>query len=307
LNEVVVSLRGQKIDRIFSGYFDRILIDAPCSAEGTIRKTKAVLYHWGLKNIERMARLQKGLLVSAFRALRSGGTLVYSTCTIAPEENEAVISYLLARFPEAEIMPIVLSHVKMRPGIAKWQRVRFDERVERCVRILPQDNNTAPFFIAKITKRGIHRDRVSFMGKIEFDRTAVTYFSRRFGVDPRQFDGFSIFQYKGALFIATPLVYAYRETKAVRKGLEFGKIYRDEIKPDNDAVQIFARQAPQNVCAIKEYELKKFLKGERIGVPAVENMSKGFVIVMYKKLPIAIGRYDGREIKSEIKRERRIQ
>ncbi|UCG93293.1 MAG: NOL1/NOP2/sun family putative RNA methylase [candidate division WOR-3 bacterium] len=305
LNEAVVGFRGQRIDRALSDYFDRILIDAPCSAEGTIRKSKAVLYHWGLKNIQRMARIQKGLLVSGFRALRPGGTLVYSTCTIAPEENEGVVSYLLEKFPEAELMPISIPHFKIRTGTLKWQGESFDSRVKNCARIVPQDNDTAPFFIAKITKRGVYRNRVDYMGKIEFEGTAVGLLARRFGIHAEQLKGYSIFHDRGASYITTPQVYSFREARALRKGLELGKVYGNEIKPDNDFVQIFAKRVNKNFYDMKEWEAKKFLKGESIRVSSHSNMSEGFVIVMYKNLPIAIGRYNGREIKSEIKRERR--
>jgi NOL1/NOP2/sun family putative RNA methylase len=306
LNEAVIILRGQRIDKILPDYFDRILIDAPCSAEGTIRKSKAVLYHWGLKNIQRMAKIQKGLIVSGFRALQPGGTMVYSTCTLAPEENEGVVAYLLDRFPEAEIMPITIPNFKIRPGITKWQGETFDKRLKSCARILPQDNDTAPFFIARIIKRGVFKRRIDYMGKIEFEGSAVEHFYRRFGVDPKRFKGYSIFQNKGMSFISTPQVYSFWEVKTIRKGLEFGKIYGQEIKPDNDLIQVFGKKANRNYYEIKEHQLNKFLKGETIRIDSRSGISNGFVIVTYKKMPIAIGKYNGKEIKSEVKRERRI-
>lgn len=306
LNEAVIILRGQRIDKILPDYFDRILIDAPCSAEGTIRKSKAVLYHWGLKNIQRMAKIQKGLIVSGFRALQPGGTMVYSTCTLAPEENEGVVAYLLDRFPEAEIMPITIPNFKIRPGITKWQGETFDKRLKSCTRILPQDNDTAPFFIAKIIKRGMYKRRIDYMGKIEFQGSAVEHFYRRFGIDPERFKGYSIFQNKGMSFISTPQVYSFWEIKTIRKGLEFAKIYGQEIKPDNDFIQVFGKKANRNYYEIKEYQLKKFLQGETVKIDSRPGISKGFVIVTYKKMPIAIGKYNGKEMKSEVKRERRI-
>lgn len=305
LNEAVINLRGQRVDKVLPNYFDRILIDAPCSAEGTIRKSKSVLYHWGLKNIQRMAKIQKGLIVSGFRALRPGGTMVYSTCTIAPEENEGVIAYLLERFPEAELMPIIIPHFKTHSGIIKWQGESFDKRLKYCTRILPQDNDTAPFFIAKITKRGVHKRRIDYMGKIEFEGSAAEHFSRRFGIDPKCLTGYSIFQNRGMSFISTPQVYSFWEMKAIRKGLEFGKIYGQDIKPDNDFIQLFGKKANRNFYEIKEWQLKKFLKGETVKINFQSGISDGFIIVTYKKLPIAIGKYNGKEIKSEVKRERR--
>ncbi len=306
LNEAVIALRGQRIDKVLPDYFDRILIDAPCSAEGTIRKSKVVLYHWGLKNVQKMAKIQKGLIVSGFRALRPGGTMVYSTCTVAPEENEAVIAYLLEKFPEAELMPITIPHFKIRPGITQWQGESFDKRLRRCARILPHDNDTAPFFIAKITKRGLFRQRVDYMGKIEFEGSAVEHFDRRFGIDTKRFKGYSIFQRREISFISTPQVYSFWEVKTVRKGLELGKIYGQDIKPDNDFVQLFGRKPMKNYYEMKEWQLKKFLKGETLRIHSQPGIEVGFIILTYKKLPVAIGRYNGKEVKSAVKRERRI-
>ncbi|MGB3341224.1 MAG: RsmB/NOP family class I SAM-dependent RNA methyltransferase [bacterium] len=306
LNEAVISLRGQRIDRVLPDYFDCILIDAPCSAEGTIRKSKAVLYHWGVKNIERMAKIQKGLIISGFRALRPGGTMVYSTCTIAPEENEAVVAYLLHKFPEADLMPISIPHFKSRPGITRWQNESFDKRLIHGARILPQDNDTAPFFIAKITKMGVCRQRVDYMGKIEFEGSAIELFCRRFGVGTESFQGFSVFQKDGLTYIATPQVYSFWEMKSIRKGLEIGKIYNHEIKPDNDFVQLFGKIPAKNFYEVEEYQIKKFLRGEIVKVDSNRSLEKGFIILLYKKFPIAAGRFNGKEIKSAVKRQRRI-
>ena len=308
LNEVVISLRGQRIDRVFPDYFDRILVDAPCSAEGTVRKSKAVLFHWGTRNIERMARIQKGLIVSAFRALRPGGVMVYSTCTIAPEENESVVAYLLERFPEADLMSVSIPGIKLRPGINGWQVEHFDSRIKRCVRVLPQDNDTAPFFIAKIAKMGFQKKRVDYLGKIEYDQSVVTALTRRFGIDEACFQKYAVFhtQDRDSAYIATPEVYSFREVRASRKGLEFGKMYDQEIKPDNDCIQIFGKKAKENVYEMTGGELRRFLKGETVRVGSVHGLTKGFVMLAYRKLPVAIGRYNGQTIKSAVKRERRI-
>lgn len=306
LNEVLIGIRGQKIDRVFPDYFDRILIDAPCSAEGTIRKSKAVLFHWGLRNIEKMARIQKGLIVAGFRALRPGGILVYSTCTVAPEENEAVIDYLLQKFPEADLMPISIPRFKKRAGIKKWQNQSFDKRVVNCARVLPQDNDTAPFFIAKITKLGVDRQRVGYLGKIEFEGSAIELFCRRFDVKPMRFDGFSVFQKENTSYIATPEVFSFYEMKALRKGLEVGIIYGQEIRPDNDFIQLFGDKPGKNYYDVKGYQVNRFLKGEVVKTGPRTSLERGFVILLYKNIPIAVGRYNGKEIKSTVKRQRRI-
>lgn len=306
MNEVVICVNGQKIHRVFTDYFDRILIDAPCSAEGTIRKSKAVLFHWGIKNIKRMSRLQVGLLVAAFRALRPGGSLVYSTCTIAPEENEMVVSYLLEKFPEAELLPIEVAGFKLRPGIKDWQGVRFDPRIDHCVRVLPQDNDTAPFFIARLTKKGIQKPRMDYLGRIEQDHSLLDLLTRKFGVTQDRFKSHAVFKMRDESYVSTREAFSFREMKALRKGLEFGKVYDQEIKPDNDLIQMFGSHATRNRVELKEYQVKKFLRGELVKTGPLPEIEKGFVIVYLKDLPIGMGKYNGSEIRSAIRRDRRI-
>jgi len=302
INEAVIGQRGEKIGRALPDYFDRVLIDAPCSAEGTVRKSRAVLYHWGLKNIERMAWIQKGLIVSGYQALRPGGTMVYSTCTIAPEENEEVIDYLLRKHPDAELQPVQLSDFRIRAGVTEWENRSFDARVRECGRILPQDNDTAPFFLARIEKPDLPRERVGVHGRIEFNNEAVQLLNRRFGIGPERLKGRAVFPEGDTVYIATPEAFAFREIKTLRRGLELGKVYGAEIKPDNDFIQIFGRQPPRNYYEAGDDELVKFLRGGKIDNPA----EPGFVIIIYKNLAVGVARANGRELKSAIERERRI-
>lgn len=151
-NVVVCRSDGVMLAKKLSNTCDRVLVDAPCSSEGTIRKTREALNRWSLRGIDNFSRIQKGLICAGYQALKPGGIMIYSTCTIAPEENEAVVAYLLKRFPEAEIMPIELNNFQMRPALTEWADNFFPAAVERCRRILPQDNNTEAFFVAKIRK-----------------------------------------------------------------------------------------------------------------------------------------------------------
>lgn len=305
LNEVVISLSGQKVHRVFCDHFDRVLVDAPCSGEGTIRRSRAVLSHWGLKNIERMARLQIGLAVSGFRALRPGGYMVYSTCTIAPEENEGVVSYLLGKFPEAELRTVRLRDFKTRPGITQWPGARLDPRVEKCVRILPQDNDTAPFFVALLAKRGRPISPPFRPGPGASDRGLLSAFAARFGVAPERFAPHVVYRHQEENWISTREVFAFEAARVRRKGLEFGREYDHEPKPDNDMVQIFGAAATRNTIDMDETSIRKFLRGELVGVGPVPGAAPGFVIVRYRDLAVGVGRYNGRDVKPAIRRERR--
>src|SRR3989344_3378720 len=106
--------------------FDKILLDAPCSAEGTVRKDWKVLSRWSEHLIKTLSRLQKHLILNVAKKLKVGGTLVYSTCTLAPEENEEVISALLERFPDFRVLPIDIKGVKTRAGVDEWDGKKYN-------------------------------------------------------------------------------------------------------------------------------------------------------------------------------------
>jgi NOL1/NOP2/sun family putative RNA methylase len=137
-----------------SGFqFDKILVDAPCSGEGTLRSSDATAKMWNPKTIKNLSRLQKGLLASAIEILKPGGEAVYSTCTHAPEENEEVIDFVLKKFGNNVSIEKISLPVKCRPGIGKWLDHDYDKNIEKSCRIYPQDNDTEGFFIAKMRRK----------------------------------------------------------------------------------------------------------------------------------------------------------
>ncbi len=131
--------------------FDKILLDAPCSGEGTIRSTPKTLEMWNIKTIENLSKLQKSMIASAIEILKPKGELVYSTCTHAPEENEEMIDFALKKFDNIQAEKINLP-VKSREGITEWDNKSYSNDVKLSCRIYPQDNNSEGFFIAKIKK-----------------------------------------------------------------------------------------------------------------------------------------------------------
>jgi tRNA (cytosine49-C5)-methyltransferase len=131
--------------------FSKILVDAPCSGEGTLRSSMKTYLMWNIKTIKNLPKIQKNLVEFALRILSPGGTLIYSTCTHAPEENEGVISDILDQFKDIKLEKIDLP-VKHREGITSWENQVYNSQVKKCARIYPQDNNTEGFFLAKIKK-----------------------------------------------------------------------------------------------------------------------------------------------------------
>jgi len=145
-------------ERMTDFKFDKILVDAPCSGEGTIRSTPITNKIWNPRTILTLSKVQKHLIESAISVLKIGGELVYSTCTHAPEENEEVLNYILTESrwkDKVEIVDIKKSlpkELKTRPGLNKWQDKTYNPKITSVCRFYPQDNNTEGFFISKLKK-----------------------------------------------------------------------------------------------------------------------------------------------------------
>ncbi len=105
-NACVTNETPGHLAQVFREYFDKILVDAPCSGEGMFRKNEAACQEWSLENVELCGARQDEILDCAAQMLRPGGRIVYSTCTFAPTENEGSIERFLARHPEFQVLPI---------------------------------------------------------------------------------------------------------------------------------------------------------------------------------------------------------
>lgn len=152
-NTEVQNRDGIGIWREYHEYFDKVLLDAPCTSEGrfNILRPKTYLY-WNQLKVKRMAKRQKGLIVTAFKCLKPGGLLLYSTCTFSPEENEFVINYLMKKFPQSfRIERIDLKIKNTMPGLTRWRDVNLPHEISNCIRIIPTELMEG-FFICLIRK-----------------------------------------------------------------------------------------------------------------------------------------------------------
>ncbi len=148
MNSIITNLSGNYFN---NPEFDRVLVDAPCSGTGTIRKSYKVLDMWSPGLIKKFSSIQKKLILSGFDALKTGGVMVYSTCTLEPEENEFVVDWLLKNRTNAKLLNINLKINRSKP-ILEWKSTKLNTEISKVLRIHPQDNDSEGFFVAKITK-----------------------------------------------------------------------------------------------------------------------------------------------------------
>jgi len=137
----------------FPEYFDKILADVPCSAEGRFLVSNPKTFkYWKQKKVKEIVHKQKKLLHSAFFALKEGGELVYSTCAFSPEENEGIIDWFINKFKEKiEIVPVTIPLSNVRGGLTRWGDKKFSPDLKLTKRIIPTDIMEG-FFLAKLKK-----------------------------------------------------------------------------------------------------------------------------------------------------------
>jgi NOL1/NOP2/sun family putative RNA methylase len=144
---------GLQIARKLDGQqFDRILIDAPCSGEGMMRFDRDKDFEtWSVAHIKRLQQLQKRILAQAWRLLKPGGTLVYSTCTMAPEENEAVVDYGLRILEGVNVVPFKPGLPNNATAVGRWNGKTYNPAIQSTLRLMPSKNIEA-FYVCKFIK-----------------------------------------------------------------------------------------------------------------------------------------------------------
>jgi len=151
LNYVITRHDGRK----FSNYpelFDKVLLDAPCSGEGTFQKDVKARYVWSQAKVIQNSRLQKQLIDSAIACTKPGGTIIYSTCTLSPEEDEEIIDYALNKYNNIKLEKIKLDGLNTSNGTTEYNGRKYNDEVKKVIKLWPHKTNIEGFFVAKIKK-----------------------------------------------------------------------------------------------------------------------------------------------------------
>ena len=178
-NAFVMSESPHKLAQYFPLYFDKILIDAPCSGEGMFRKEPAVIKSWIEHGNAFYAKLQREIVADALQMLRPGGMLLYSTCTFSPMENEETIQYMMEICPELQIMP-----VERYSGFGEGLVTEGNSSLKECVRIWPHKMKGEGHFLALLKKgegeRAVRTGRKEKTSEVFRKTTRITRISIKY-------------------------------------------------------------------------------------------------------------------------------
>lgn len=276
---------------VFPEYFDKILVDAPCSGEGMFRKEPAVMEAWTPDKPLVCAHMQEEITREAVKMLKPGGMLLYSTCTFSPEENEKQIARMLSENPELELLEITPWYEGFAKGNPVW--ANGDTVLEKTVRIWPQYMDGEGHFLALMKKDG------------ESSREAVVKETRRQDKKTQQIlDEFFRDVRPGgeeyALDIRGTYVYAVPEAvknvrglKFVRNGLLLGELKKNRFEPSQPLAMALSKEDYAAVLdfSAKDERVLRYLKGETILVEKEEWIKpSGWQLVCVDGYPLGWGK-----------------
>jgi len=145
-NVVALRMDGRLVHKVFGRFFTKALLDAPCTGEGLIQLDKSRKVKTSFDDLVRAHRLQVELLKATVEAVAPGGLVLYSTCSIAPEEDEFTVAEVLESSSRVEVVDLPLE-LDLLPGLSEYFRVRLPEDLRRCRRIYPHKHGMEGFFL----------------------------------------------------------------------------------------------------------------------------------------------------------------
>lgn len=235
LNAIVTNETPTRLAEMFPGYFDKILVDAPCSGEGMFRKNAEAVTEWSEENVQICADRQDEVLTEAAKMLRPGGRIVYSTCTFAPLENEGTISRFIKANPDFRIVPVD-KPAGFVSGVATWVEEPADG-IEHTMRLMPHKVEGEGHFLAVLQRDG---EEPAFLrgskNGLEKSLSAKEYASYTEFVQEsvRDFDrGGTYLTFGEQLYLGPKDMPALKGLKVLRPGLHLGTLKKNRFEPSH--------------------------------------------------------------------------
>jgi 16S rRNA (cytosine1407-C5)-methyltransferase len=275
LNYGVVHSRGEVLSKYYNSYFDKILVDAPCSGLGIVQKKSEINTWWSLERVNHLSQLQNKLLVSAIKMLKVGGEIVYSTCSLTPEENEVIINRLLEKYPvDIESVNLPIKHSN---GITEYRGIKLDARLSRAIRIFPWEVDSDGFFLVKLKKTGDTHPTEQLKWKKHFvitmhkhDDKAISekliQLAEEFGIDRDVFSNYKFLLRRNEILFTSKEWNDQNLGLFHRVGCKFGTLDKNgDIVFHSLAAQILQNHITKNIYDIQDLnELKLYLMGALI-------------------------------------------
>ena len=284
-NTVVTCETPSHLSEVFPEYFDKILVDAPCSGEGMFRKGERMIRAWLEHGPDYFAPIQKSIVKEALTMLKPGGMLLYSTCTFDPAEDEEVVDYMLGICPSLRIVPTPVfdGFVSGFP-----QFVQHDcDGIKNAVRLFPHRIRGDGHFAALLQKEGTRSENADTDCKAVITEQEIGNGKTRRTV-----------RVQLPAMLTDPPALRYK-----RAGLLLGEIKNDRLNPSQAYAMTLAegQYAPALNLSLDDERVARYLRGESLSVSEHDRLpEKGTVLIMIDGFPAGWGTIAGRRIKNKL-------
>lgn len=296
-NVAIINEDSKRVSDKLPHFFDAILVDAPCSGEGMFRKNPEAIQYWSPEYVLTCQSRQKEILTNAVKNLRSGGRLVYSTCTFSPEEDEQIVEWLVNKF-KMKIEPITEFDVG-QAGHPEWSKTNNPD-LAKTRRFWPQDNVGEGQFVAllslpeqiggdvKIKKVKKDRRKIEILTKV--DKQMIMDFLSKFNL-PFKVNKFELRQGHVVMpILQTELAGLH----ILSNGIELGALKKNRFEPSHQLAEILGQKEQEQVYEIaSEDQYLKYLHGETL---RIESEILGFILVSYHHQVFSFGKIDKNKV-----------
>ena len=285
-NGFVCSEDIPKLAQYFPNFFDKILIDAPCSGEGMFRKEPSIIKSWIERGNEYYVNIQKNIVENAIRMLKPGGMLVYSTCTFSQSENEDIIEYMLSLDKSLKVLPIPHRYEHF-----EWGRT---QNTKDCIRIYPFKVHGEGHFVALVQKGEKVESSDVVLKTTSPDDEFLNMISKVWKNGNFQ-------TIKDKLYFIPDLHTNTKGLRLLRTGLFMGEFKKNRFEPSQAlAMALKPNEFKQTIhFDVNDERVIKYLKCETIDVSDLDTKMNGWVLVCVDHFPLGFGKISKGVIKNK--------
>lgn len=292
-NAIITNEDPVNLAKKFKGFFNKIIVDAPCSGEGMFRKDDAAVKSWETHKTEFCCELQRNILSAASEMLANGGYIAYSTCTFAPEEDEGMIQEFLNLHSDFELVEIDKSS-GFDDGHPEWIENGSDE-LKKCGRLMPYKVKGEGHFLCLLHKKGEPSEPVISKDKTADKKMLADYFDfmkKYMNIEIND----NLIMHKDSLF-CVPECIDLKGLRVMRSGLFLGNLKTKRFEPS----QAFAMTLKKSDAKITvdyspdDEDLKRYMRGESFAVSCED----GWALVCVSGYPIGWGKVQKGRLKNK--------
>lgn len=298
-NSLITNENPNRLAKYFPEFFDKILVDAPCSGEGMFRKDIDIAKAWDESRPDYFGKIQRDIVSDAISMLKPGGQLLYSTCTFSPVENEGTISYILEKHPEMELLdlPVYEGFSEGIPSLGN-----NDSRLKKCVRIFPHHMDGEGHFLALLKKEG--NSAVSkAIPHTRIDKADEKLLKEFFSHISAPFDFHRIeVRNNNVYYLPKADTSAFKGIKFLRNGLFLGELKKNRFEPSQPFAMALSMKDYDSVLNLSadDDRIPRYLKGETLSVQESEcNRDSGWQLICTDGYPLGWGKLVGQTLKNK--------